>query len=250
MEGFSIYPHCGWTLSEGTRVALLVALLLTIRSLIDAVRETRVNGGGYQRFETWVRRTVMVAFAGTAGAGIDLRMNAWVIGKFGEHSAGAGAAGSAEALFPLVVALVSVVIIALLCAMAARIASNRHLGTTRGTFLAHPRVFVFALGLLALLFVSACLFVSRSITGSVSAADLERGSRVAALTEIGSLVMLALLIAHSIWARARRRRMQPTGQVSNNVFAGTMIIFGAVSLLLALYTYVTIQELWGAAVSG
>ncbi len=116
--------------------------------------------------------------------------------------------------------------------------------------MAHPRIFAFGLGLLALLFVFACLFVSRSITGSANDDTFDRGSSVAAVTQIGSLVILALLVAQSLWARAKRRKMQPTGQVSNRVFARTMFIIGAVSLLLALYTYAAIQELQSVAMLG
>ena len=62
-------------------------------------------------------------------------------------------------------------------------------------------------------------------------------------------LILALLVVQSIWARAKRKKRMPTGQVSNRVFAGTMIIIGAVALLLALYTYATIRRLQEIAMS-
>lgn len=250
MEGFSICSHCGWLPSCGTRGALLVATLLTLYSLLEALCETQVTRHGFKPYETWVRRVSMVAFAGSAAAGSDLQETVRWIATTDPHIRGVIAAGAAESLMGLAVCLGSAAVIALMSAAATRIGAKRHLGATRSTFLAHPRIFAFGLGLLALLFVSACLFVSRSITGSANADALERGSRVAAVAQIGSLVILALLVAQSIWARAKRRKMQPTGRVSNRVFAGTMIIFGAVSLLLALYAYATIRKLSEMAMSG
>lgn len=243
MEGFSIISTCGAGPSWTTRGALLLVLVLTVRALIIAVRDPFASQGGHRHFETWVRRVFMVVFAAVAGTGSELRLTAQVTSMMGNGGLGATAAGAAESLVVLTVGLGSAMIIALMSVVAAMIAGRRLPGAACTTVMAWPRMYVATLSLLALLTVLGCLFVSRSITGWVSGAALQRGSRVAVATQIGGLVVLLILVVQSIRGRAKSRRMLATGQVTNRLFASTMIMLGLVSLLLCFYTQATILEL-------